>query len=136
MEKRYPIPPFTAETALEKIQLTQDAYNTHSHSEGCDRYAVDSDWRNHSEVIDERNQLACFLTGKWKKESNYIVKKEHWAYTENIIAVCFEYEYQDAQGKWYRAYGNENWEFDMDGLMIKRFASINDLEIKDIKEIQ
>jgi uncharacterized protein len=132
MKKKYPIPPFTAETALEKIQLTQNISNPKNRSGST----INSEWRNYSEAMNERNRLENFLTGKWKKDGNCEFKKEHWAYSENRIAVCFEYEYQDEQGKWYRAYGNENWEFDDNGLMVRRFASINDLEIKDRKIIQ
>lgn len=131
MEKKYPLPPFTLETALEKIQLAEDAWNSKDPERVSKAYTVDSEWRNRSEFINGREQIVSFLTGKWKKELDYKLKKEYWAHTDNRIAVRFEYEYRNEQGKWYRAYGNENWEFDENGLMKRRFASINDLEIEE-----
>ena len=92
-------------------------------------YTVDSEWRNRHLFINGREEIRAFLSGKWKKEFNYKLKKEYWAHTDNRIAVRFEYEYEDVNGQWFRAYGNENWEFDGNGLMQKRFASINDLPI-------
>ena len=135
MEKRYPIPPFTAETAFEKIQLAKDTTNSQDMGQVVNVYTTDSEWRNHLEFIKGSGQNTTFPTGKWKKESECKLKKEYWAYTENRIAVRFEYEYQDEQGKWYRSYGNENWEFDADGFMVRRSVTINDLEIekKDVK---
>ncbi|GEC77810.1 nuclear transport factor 2 family protein [Flavobacterium aquatile] len=131
MEKKYPIPPFTLETALEKIQLAEDAWNSQDPERVSKAYTIDSEWRNRSEFINGREEIVTFLTRKWKKERNYKLKKEYWAHTENRIAVRFEYEYQNEQGKWFRAYGNENWEFNENGLMKRRFASINDLEIQE-----
>lgn len=94
-------------------------------------YTLDSEWRNRNEFINGRKEIVTFLKDKWLKEKNYKLKKEYWAHTDNRIAVRFEYEYQDLTGQWWRAYGNENWEFDKNGLMTKRYASINDLSIKD-----
>lgn len=130
MEKRYPIPPFTIETAEEKIQLAEDAWNSRDPSRVAQAYTVGSEWRNRHLFINGREAIIEFLTGKWEKELDYKLKKEYWAHTDNRIAVRFEYEYHDAQGQWFRAYGNENWEYDEDGYMKRRFASINDLPIK------
>lgn len=131
MEKKYPLPPFTLETALEKIQLAEDAWNSKDPERVSKAYTVNSEWRNRSEFINGRDQIIAFLTGKWQRELNYKLKKEYWAHIDNRIAVRFVYEYQSADGKWFRAYGNENWEFDENGLMARRFASINDLEIQE-----
>ncbi len=131
MEKKYPLPPFTLETALVKIQLAEDAWNSQDPERVSQAYTVDSEWRNRSEFINGREQIVAFLTGKWQRELNYKLKKEYWAHTDNRIAVRFVYEYQNQEGKWFRAYGNENWEFDENGLMARRFASINDLEIEE-----
>jgi nuclear transport factor 2 (NTF2) superfamily protein len=129
MEKRYPIPPFTIETAEEKIQLAEDAWNSRDPNRVAQAYTVSSEWRNRHLFINGREAIIEFLTGKWEKELDYKLKKEYWAHTDNRIAVRFEYEYHDAQGQWFRAYGNENWEYDEDGYMKRRFASINDLPI-------
>ncbi|MRX40256.1 DUF1348 family protein [Flavobacterium sp. LC2016-23] len=131
MEKKYPLPPFTLETALEKIQLAENAWNSMNPEIVSKAYTVDSEWRNRNEFVNGREEIVALLTRKWQKERNYKLKKEYWAHTENRIAVRFEYEYQTADGKWFRAYGNENWEFDENGLMRKRYASINDLEIDE-----
>jgi len=131
MEAKYPIPPFTYATALEKIQLAEDSWNSQDPNRVASGYTVDSEWRNRNEFINGREQIIEFLTSKWKKELHYKLKKEYWAHTDNRIAVRFEYEYQNAEGKWYRAYGNENWEYDANGLMQRRFASINDLAIEE-----
>jgi len=131
MEKKYPLPPFTLETALEKIQLAEDAWNSKDPERVSKAYTVDSEWRNRSEFVNGRDQIVAFLTGKWQRELHYKLKKEYWAHTDNRIAVRFVYEYQNEQGRWFRAYGNENWEFDENGLMARRFASINDLEIEE-----
>jgi len=130
-EKRLPLPPFTVETAKQKIQLAEDAWNSKDPERVTKAYTIDSEWRNRSEFINGRAEIVKFLSGKWKKELYYKLKKEYWAHTDNRIAVRFEYEYQTAERKWFRAYGNENWEFDENGYMKKRFASINDLEIKE-----
>jgi len=131
MEKRYPVPPFNLETAMEKIQLAEDAWNSRDPERVSKAYSIDSQWRNRSEFINGREQIVGFLTAKWKRELDYRLKKEYWAHSGNRIAVRFEYEFRDADGRWFRAYGNENWEFDDDGLMTRRFASINDLEIEE-----
>ena len=131
MEQKLPLPPFTLETALEKIQLAEDAWNSQDPERVSKAYTIDSEWRNRDKFVNGREEIVPFLTEKWKKEKNYKLKKEYWAHTENRIAVRFEYEYQDYDGNWFRAYGNENWEFDANGLMQKRFASINDLQISE-----
>ena len=131
MEQKLPLPPFTLETAKEKIQLAEDAWNSQDPERVSKAYTVDSEWRNRDQFVNGREEIVLFLTQKWKRETNYKLKKEYWAHTENCIAVRFEYEYQDLNGNWFRAYGNENWEFDSNGLMQKRFASINDLAIKE-----
>lgn len=131
MEQKLPLPPFTLETALEKIQLAEDAWNSQDPERVSKAYTIDSEWRNRDKFVNGRDEIVPFLTEKWKKEKNYKLKKEYWAHTENRIAVRFEYEYQDNNGNWFRAYGNENWEFDANGLMQKRFASINDLQISE-----
>ncbi|SHH38375.1 nuclear transport factor 2 family protein [Flavobacterium johnsoniae] len=131
MEQKLPLPPFTLETAIEKIQLAEDAWNSQNPEKVSKAYTIDSEWRNRDKFVNGREEIVLFLTEKWKKEKNYKLKKEYWAHTDNRIAVRFEYEYQDINGNWFRAYGNENWEFDANGLMQKRFASINDLQIKE-----
>lgn len=131
MEKRFPLPPFSLETAKEKIQLAEDAWNSQDPQRVSLAYTPDSEWRNRNEFINGRAEIVAFLSKKWQKELNYRLKKEYWAHTDNRIAVRFEYEYQNQAGEWFRAYGNENWEFDDNGLMKKRFASINDLAIAE-----
>lgn len=131
MEQKHPLPPFTHETALQKIQMAEDAWNSRDPERVSLAYTIDSEWRNRSQFINGRDEIRQFLIEKWKKELNYKLKKEYWAHMDNRIAVRFEYEYHDANGQWYRAYGNENWEFDENGLMRKRFASINDLPINE-----
>lgn len=131
MEKRFPLPPFSLETAKQKIQLAEDAWNSQDPERVSLAYTIDSEWRNRNEFINGRAEIVAFLRKKWQKELNYRLKKEYWAHTDNRIAVRFEYEYQNQAGEWFRAYGNENWEFDDNGLMQKRFASINDLAIPE-----
>jgi nuclear transport factor 2 (NTF2) superfamily protein len=131
MEQKHPLPPFTLETALEKIQLAEDAWNSQDPERVSKAYTLDSEWRNRDQFVNGREEIVKFLSGKWDRELNYKLKKEYWAHTENRIAVRFEYEYQTKDGNWFRAYGNENWEFDKNGLMQKRYASINDLAIKE-----
>jgi uncharacterized protein len=133
MEIRQPIPPFTEETAKQKIQMAEDAWNSKDPERVSKAYTVDSEWRNRHIFLNGRAEIVAFLTEKWRKELNYKLKKEYWAHNDNRIAVRFEYEYHNAEGQWFRAYGNENWEFDAYGLMRKRFASINDLAI-DVSE--
>jgi uncharacterized protein len=130
-EKRLPLPPFTEETARQKIQIAEDAWNSRDPERVSKAYTEDSEWRNRNEFFTGRAAIIAFLTRKWKKERNYYLRKEYWAHSGNRIAVRFEYEYQNARGQWFRAYGNENWEFDENGLMRKRFASINDLKIEE-----
>lgn len=128
-EKRLPLPPFTEETARQKIQMAEDAWNSKDPVRVSKAYTVDSEWRNRSLFLYGREEIVQFLTAKWEKEHQYQLKKAYWAHAGNRIAVRFEYEYHDENGQWWRAYGNENWEFDENGLMAKRFASINDLPI-------
>ena len=130
MEKKHPLPPFTNETAKQKVQLAEDAWNNKDVVKISKAYTVDSEWRNRNEFINGREKIQAFLTHKYENELEYKLKKELWAHQDNRIAVRFEYEYQNKDGQWFRAYGNENWEFDKNGLMQKRFASINDLQIK------
>jgi nuclear transport factor 2 (NTF2) superfamily protein len=131
MEQKLPLPPFNFETATQKVQLAEDAWNSQDPTRVSLAYTIDTEWRNRSEFVNGREQVVKFLSGKWKKELDYKLKKELWAFTNNRIAVRFEYEYHNAEGQWFRAYGNENWEFDENGLMQKRYASINDLPIKE-----
>jgi nuclear transport factor 2 (NTF2) superfamily protein len=131
MEKKHPLPPFTLETAKQKIQMAEDAWNSQNPLKVSFAYSVHSEWRNRNTFINGRDEIVPFLTEKWKNELDYKLKKEYWAHSENRIAVRFEYEYKNKKGKWFRAYGNENWEFDKNGLMEKRYASINDLEIQE-----
>lgn len=130
-ELKLPLPPFNMETAKQKIQLAEDAWNSKDPVRVSKAYTIDSEWRNRNLFINGREEIVKFLTDKWKKELHYKLKKEYWAHTDNRIAVRFEYEYQNAAGQWFRAYGNENWEYDENGYMAKRFASINDLEISE-----
>lgn len=130
-EIKYPLPPFTMETALEKVQKAEDAWNSKDPVKVAKAYTVDSEWRNRTQFINGRAEIIQFLTDKWEKERNYKLKKELWGFRENRIAVRFEYEFQDENDQWFRAYGNELWEFDKNGLMQKRFASINDLKIEE-----
>lgn len=122
-------PPFTYETALQKVQLAEDAWNTKDPEKVCLAYSLDTEWRNRTEFINGREAVKAFLQKKWEKELDYRLKKELWGFRENRMAVRFEYEWHDKAGQWFRSYGNELWEFDEEGLMRKRFASINDLAI-------
>jgi nuclear transport factor 2 (NTF2) superfamily protein len=129
--QRLPLPPFTLESALQKVQLAEDAWNSRDPEKVCMAYTVDTEWRNRTEFINGREEVKAFLNRKWEKELGYRLKKELWGFRENRMAVRFEYEWHDHSGLWFRSYGNELWEFDENGLMRKRFASINDLEIKE-----
>ncbi len=131
MEKKHPLPPFTLETAKQKVQMAEDAWNSKDADKVSKAYSIDTEWRNRSTFINGRAEVVAFLEQKWKEERNYKLKKELWAFQENRIAVRFEYEFQNSEGQWFRAYGNENWAFDENGLMKKRFASINDLAIDE-----
>jgi uncharacterized protein len=126
-----PLPPFTAETARQKVQLAEDAWNTRDPERVALAYTEDSEWRNRSEFLRGRTEIIALLRRKWTRELDYKLRKELWAFGENRIAVRFEYEWRDDSGQWYRSYGNENWEFAPDGLMARRFASINDLPIRE-----
>jgi len=129
MDKRFPIPPFTTETALQKVQMAEDAWNTRDPEKVCLAYTVDTEWRNRTEFVTGREAVKEFLKRKWERELDYKLKKELWGFRENRMAVRFEYEWHNDSGQWFRSYGNEMWEFDADGYMKKRFASINDLAI-------
>lgn len=131
MEQRPPLPPFSLESAKLKIQMAEDAWNSKDPERVSKAYTVDSEWRNRHLFITGRKEIISFLTEKWKRELEYKLVKEYWAHTDNRIAVRFEYEYRNAEGQWFRAYGNENWEFDENGLMSRRYASINDLPIAE-----
>ncbi len=128
---RLPIPPFDLEKAILKVQGAEDAWNTCDPEKVCLAYTEDTEWRNRTEFIKGRNAVKEFLYRKWEKELSYRLKKELWGFRENRMAVQFEYEWHDNQGLWFRSYGNELWEFDEFGFMQKRFASINDLAIKE-----
>jgi nuclear transport factor 2 (NTF2) superfamily protein len=124
-------PPFTLETALAKVQAAEDAWNSRDPDRVVLAYTEDSDWRNRTEFLRGREEIRAFLKHKWARELDYRLKKELWGFRENRIAVRFEYEWHDADGRWYRSYGNELWEFDQAGLMARRYASINDLPIAE-----
>jgi nuclear transport factor 2 (NTF2) superfamily protein len=128
---RPPLPPFTAETAAQKVRLAEDAWNTRDPQRVAQGYTVDSYWRNRSEFLQGREAIEAFLTRKWQRELDYRLAKEVWAFSGNRIAVRFAYEWHDDSGNWYRSYGNENWEFGEDGLMHRRLASINDQRIAE-----
>ena len=129
--KRPPIPPFTRETAIEKVRLAEDGWNSRDPQQVALAYTVDSWWRNRAEFIRGRQAIIDFLTRKWRRELDYRLIKELWAFEGSRIAVRFAYEFHDDSGNWFRAYGNENWEFDANGLMHHRHACINDLTIKE-----
>ena len=131
MEKKPPLPPFTLETATEKVRLAEGAWNTRDPQRVALAYTPDSQWRNRVEFPRGRDQIIAFLTRKWSRELDYRLIKELWAFREHRIAVRFAYEWHDSDGQWFRSHGNENWEFDGNGLMRKRFASINDLAITE-----
>lgn len=131
MASRPPLPPFTRETAVEKVRLAEDGWNTRDPERVATAYTVDSRWRNRAEFLTGRDDIVAFLTRKWRRELDYRLIKELWAHDGHRIAVRFAYEFHDDSGQWYRAYGNENWEFDDDGLMRARHASINDLPIAE-----
>ena len=129
--QRPPLPPFTAETARQKVRLAEDAWNGRDSARVALAYTPDSQWRNRAEFINGRAEIEAFLTRKWNRELDYRLIKELWTFGGNRIAVRFAYEYHDDSGNWFRAYGNENWEFDDNGLMRRRIASINDLPIAE-----
>lgn len=124
-------PPFTLETATAKVQAAEDTWNSRDPERICLAYSVDTEWRNRTEFINGREAVKQFLEGKWERELDYNLKKELWGFREDRMAVRFEYEWHDAAGQWFRSYGNELWQFNDDGLMTHRYASINDLEIDE-----
>lgn len=129
MATRPPLPPFTQETAIQKVRMAEDAWNSRDPEKVSLAYTPDSRWRNRSEFLNGRQEIVAFLKRKWAKELDYRLIKELWACAANRIAVRFAYEWHDDSGNWFRSYGNENWEFDENGLMRLRLASINDLPI-------
>ncbi len=131
METKPPIPPFTRETAVQKVRMAEDAWNTRDPSRVVLVYTEDTRWRNRTEFPVGREQVRQLLERKWSRELDYRLIKELWAFTDNRIAVRFAYEWHDDSGQWFRSYGNENWEFNEQGFMMRRFASINDLPIKE-----
>src|SRR3954466_4016164 len=131
IQNRPPLPPFTRETAAQKVRMAEDAWNTRDPEKVSLAYTVDSRWRNRAEFANGREQIIAFLKKKWTREMEYRLIKELWAFRGNRIAVRFAYEYRDDSGNWFRAYGNENWEFDEHGLMRARHASINDRPITE-----
>jgi len=131
METKPPLPPFTLETAKQKVQAAEDAWNTRDPERVALAYTPDSEWRNRTEFFTGRDAIKAFLRRKWNKELDYRLRKELWAFTDNRIGVRFEYEWHDDSGQWYRSYGNEMWEFAPNGLMQRRFASINDIVIAE-----
>lgn len=131
MIQKHPLPPFNFETATQKVQMAEDAWNSKDPEKVSFAYTIDTEWRNRDLFINGREEAKQFLTAKWEKELDYKLKKELWAFTDNKIAVRFEYEWRNDSGQWFRSYGNENWEFDENGFMKKRFASINDLAINE-----
>ncbi|MBX7446756.1 DUF1348 family protein [Mycobacterium sp. G7A2] len=130
-----PAPPFTRDTAAAKVRAGEDLWNTRDPHRVALGYTVDSWWRNRSEFLRGREQIVDFLTAKWQRELNYRLIKELWAHGPDRIAVRFAYEYHDSSGQWFRAYGNENWQFESDGLMKTRHASINDVAIADSERL-
>ena len=128
---RMPVPPFDEQAARQKVLMAENAWNTKDPVRVAGAYTVDSVWRNRSEFITGRDEIQAFLTRKWERELDYVLRKDLWAYTDNHIAVRFQYEWHDAGGQWYRSYGNENWEFDELGYMARREASINDVPIEE-----
>jgi nuclear transport factor 2 (NTF2) superfamily protein len=130
-ETRPPLPPFTRETAMQKVRLAEDAWNSREPERVSLAYSLDSRWRNRAEFVNGRQEIVAFLKRKWAKELDYRLIKELWAFEGNRIAVRFAYEWHDDSGNWFRSYGNENWEFNENGLMQMRLASINDLPIKE-----
>ncbi len=131
MESRPPLPPFTLETATKKVQAAEDAWNSRDPVRVSLAYTADTEWRNRAEFVNGREQVVAFLQRKWARELDYRLKKTLWAFMDNRIAVRFEYEWHDDSGQWFRSHGNENWEFAPNGLMQRRYASINDQPIAE-----
>ncbi|MDR3399697.1 MAG: nuclear transport factor 2 family protein [Pandoraea sp.] len=134
-EARPPFPPFTRETAIQKVRMAEDGWNSRDPARVALAYTADSRWRNRAEFPRGRDQIVEFLTRKWQRELDYRLIKELWAFTENRIAVRFAYEWRDDSGNWFRSYGNENWAFDAQGLMAERHASINDSRITESERL-
>jgi nuclear transport factor 2 (NTF2) superfamily protein len=134
-DTRPPLPPYTAETAAQKVRLAEDAWNSRDPEKVSLAYTPDSKWRNRAEFVTGRAEIVRLLQRKWAREMDYRLIKELWAFTENRIAVRFAYEWHDDAGNWFRSYGNENWEFDHNGLMRRRIASINDLPISEAQRL-
>ena len=130
-EQRPPFPPFTLETAKQKVRAAEDGWNNRNPEKVALAYTADSKWRNRAEFFSGRAAITAFLQRKWAKELEYRLIKELWAFTDNRIAVRFAYEWHDDSGQWFRSYGNENWEFNEQGYMMRRYASINDLPIRE-----
>jgi uncharacterized protein len=128
---RPPLPPFTRETATQKVQAAENAWNTRDPERVSLAYTADSVWRNRDEFFEGRSEIVAFLTRKWERELDYVLRKSLWAFTDDRIGVRFQYEWHDADGRWWRSYGNELWEFDEHGLMRRREASINDVSISE-----
>jgi hypothetical protein len=131
MTQRPPVPPFTRATALQKVLAAEAAWNTRDPERVAAAYTVDSVWRNRNEFVTGREEIRAFLERKWEKELDYVLRKDLWTFGDDRIAVRFQYEWHDADGNWFRSYGNELWEFDADGLMRRREASINDVAITE-----
>ncbi|MTB71151.1 DUF1348 family protein [Arsenicicoccus sp. MKL-02] len=129
MQPRQPVPPFTRETALAKVQAAEDAWNTRDPERVAGAYTVDTVWRNRDDHLRGRDEVTAFLTRKWERELDYRLRKNLWTFGDDRIAVRFQYEWRDADGQWWRSYGNELWEFDELGYMARREASINDTAI-------
>ena len=132
---RPPFPPFSAETAAQKVRMAEDAWNSREPERVSLAYTQDSVWRNRAEFLSGREEIVQFLKRKWSKELDYRLIKELWAFDGNRIAVRFAYEWHDDSGQWFRSYGNENWEFEADGLMKRRFACVNDMPIKESERL-
>ena len=131
MTDRPPLPPFTAETAAQKVQAAENAWNTRDPERVALAYTEDSEWRNRDSFVRGRAEIVALLTSKWERELDYALRKNLWCFEDNRIAVRFQYESHDSDGQWWRSYGNELWEFDMHGLMMRREASINDVRIEE-----
>lgn len=130
-ELRHPLPPFTLESAREKVRLAEDGWNSRDPAKVAMAYSPDTNWRNRAEFVAGREQARAFLERKWHRELDYRLIKELWAHSDNRIAVRYAYEWRDDSGNWFRSYGNENWEFNDSGLMVNRYACINDLPIRE-----
>ncbi len=128
---RPPVPPFDEESARKKVQAAEDAWNTRDAERVAAAYTPDTRWRNRSEFLEGREEVVAFLRRKWEREQDYALRKALWAFSDDRIAVRFQYEWHDADGQWWRSYGNENWEFDAEGYMRRREASINDVAIEE-----